>query len=47
MHKSLETDFEESLQISHIAQDLARQTQDHKEAVQAFLEKRKPEFKGR
>lgn len=47
VHRSLETDFEESLQISHVAQELARQTEDHKEAVQAFLEKRKPEFKGR
>ena len=46
VHKSLEMDFEESLQMSHVAQDLARKTEDHKEAVQAFLEKRKPDFKG-
>ena len=47
VHRSLDTDLEESLQIGHAAQELARKTEDHKEAVQAFLEKRKPEFKGR
>ena len=47
VHKSLQTDLRESLEIAHTAQDLARQTEDHKEAVQAFLDKRKPEFKGR
>ena len=46
-HRSLETDFEESLKIAHVAQEQARRTEDHKEAVQAFLEKRQPEFKGR
>ncbi len=46
-HRSLETDFEESLEIAHVAQEQARRTEDHKEAVQAFLEKRPPEFKGR
>ena len=47
VHRSLETDFEESLKIAHAAQEQARSTEDHKEAVQAFLEKRQPEFKGR
>ena len=47
VHRSLETDFEESLKIAHVAQEQARSTEDHKEAVQAFLEKRQPEFKGR
>ena len=45
--RSLEMDFEESLALAHVAQEQARSTEDHKEAVQAFLEKRQPEFKGR
>ena len=47
VHRSLETDFEESLEIAEVAQEQARRTQDHKEAVQAFLEKRQPNFQGR
>lgn len=47
VHKSLETNFQESLEIAHTAQEVARQTEDHKEAVRAFLEKRQPEFKAR
>ena len=47
VHKSLETNLRESLEIAHVAQELARETEDHKEAVRAFLEKRNPEFKGR
>jgi enoyl-CoA hydratase/carnithine racemase len=37
----------EHLDLARVAQDHARQTEDHKEAVQAFLEKRRPNFKGR
>ena len=47
VHKSLDTGFQESLDIAHAAQEVARGTEDHKEAVRAFLEKRQPEFKGR
>ena len=47
VHKSLHTDLEESLRISGAAQSIARETEDHKEGVRAFLEKRQPEFKGR
>ena len=45
--RSLETNFEESLEIAEVAQEQARSTHDHKEAVQAFLEKRQPKFRGR
>jgi enoyl-CoA hydratase/carnithine racemase len=47
VHKSLSMDFEEALDLAHVAQEQARKTDDHKEAVQAFLEKRPAEFKGR
>ena len=45
VHKSLSMDFEEALDLAHVAQEQVRKTEDHKEAVQAFLEKRQPEFK--
>jgi len=37
----------EHLTVATRAQNLARQTEDHKEGVRAFLEKRQPQFKGR
>ncbi|MBI2863498.1 MAG: enoyl-CoA hydratase/isomerase family protein [Chloroflexi bacterium] len=46
MH-SLNISLEESMTIAGPAQELARQTEDHKEGVTAFLEKRTPQFKGR
>ena len=45
--ESLSMNFEESMKLAGPAQELARQTEDHKEGVRAFLEKRKPQFKGR
>ena len=47
VHKSLSMDFEEALDLAHVAQEQVRKTEDHKEAVQAFLEKRPAKFKGR
>ena len=46
VQKSLDMGLEESLDMAHAAQELARHTSDHKEAVKAFLEKRKPRFTG-
>ena len=47
VHKSLSMDFEEALDLAHVAQEQVRKTEDHKEAVQAFLEKRPAVLKGR
>ena len=47
VHKSIDLSLQDSMNLAHTAQGLARQTEDHKEAVQAFLEKRTPRFKGR
>ena len=47
VHKSLSMDFEEALFLAHVAQEQVRKTEDHKEAVQAFLEKRPSVFTGR
>ena len=45
--ESLETNMEDSLEIARAAQEQAMQSEDHGEAVRAFLEKRKPVFKGK
>ena len=43
---SSDINFEESMEISGIAQGIAKKTNDHKEGVSAFLKKRKPSFNG-
>ena len=47
VHKSLQVEFEESLKLAGPAQELARRSNDHKEGVNAFIEKRQPKFLGR
>ena len=44
VYKSLETDFEESLRLAGPAQDIARKTNDHKEGIESFIQKRSPKF---
>lgn len=47
VEKGLQQTLEEHLVDAARAQSLARKTEDHREGVQAFLEKRQPQFKGR
>lgn len=47
LNKSLATDLDSLLDYEAIIQEAASQTEDHKEGVSAFLEKRPAQFKGR
>ena len=47
VQRSLHVDFAESLRLAGPAQSIARRTQDHKEGVRAFVEKRQPRYQGR
>lgn len=47
VQRSLQVGFAESLRLAGPAQSLARQTEDHKEGVRAFVEKRTPRYVGR
>ena len=47
VRQAADQSFREHLDLAHVAQDQARTTEDHREAVQAFLEKRPPQFRGR
>jgi enoyl-CoA hydratase/carnithine racemase len=46
MRESERTDFETLMELSAAFQSLAHLTEDHREAVAAFFEKRTPKFKG-
>src|SRR5438067_160710 len=47
IYTSAEADFQTALQLEGALQDIAFETEDHKNAIMAFLQKRKPEYKGR
>ena len=47
LQESLFVRFDKSLELAGTAQNIARKTEDHKEGVSAFIEKRPPSYKGR
>jgi enoyl-CoA hydratase len=46
-YQGAENDFDAAVQTETFGLDYLFKTQDHKEAVAAFLEKRSPQFQGR
>jgi len=47
LNKALASDLDTTLDYEASIQQIASETEDHQEGVRAFLEKRKPNFKGR
>jgi len=47
VYRALLHDLESQIDFESYAQGICRQTGDHQEGVQAFIQKRKPEFKGK
>lgn len=47
LNQSFHSDLEHMLQLEAWYQELAGRTEDYKEGVSSFVEKRKPQFKGR
>lgn len=46
VYLGLETDIKTSIDFESYAQNVCRNTEDHKEGIMSFMEKRKAEFKG-
>ena len=46
VYKGIHNDFLTQLDFESYAQNVCRQTEDHREGVRAFMEKRPPQFKG-
>ena len=47
VYKGLNMEFETALQIAAACETITLTSEDHKEGVAAFREKRKPDYKGR
>lgn len=47
MYRNADSNLREALEYETFAQNLCRETEDSKEGVRAFVEKREPRFKGR
>ncbi len=47
LNKAVHSDLESILEYESYMQEIASFTEDHREGVQAFIEKRKPEYKGK
>ncbi len=47
VNRALATDLREALEYEAFLQDIAGRTEDHREGVAAFLEKRSPTYRGR
>jgi len=47
LQRSFDNDLRTQLDYESYAQNICRQTEDHKEGIRAFAEKRKPLFVGR